>query len=74
MPEQKVQVATGMTICYETHGDPSNPALLLVMGLGGSLTLWRPSFVQRLVDMGYYVIRLVVSERGGGSLVVMNAQ
>jgi len=54
----KVKVpTTGLEIEYEAHGDPSHPAFLCVMGLGGALTIWRPSFVQRIVDLGYYVIR-----------------
>ena len=45
----------GVTIEYEVHG--SGEPLLLVMGLGGQLTAWRPDFVQLLVDRGYQVIR-----------------
>ena len=31
--------ANGITIHYEEHGDPSHPAMLLVMGLGAQMTL-----------------------------------
>ncbi|MEA2424866.1 MAG: hypothetical protein QOH13_1276, partial [Thermoleophilaceae bacterium] len=33
MSEQFADVGP-VTLCYETFGDPSDPALLLVMGLG----------------------------------------
>ncbi|CBZ28528.1 putative hydrolase, alpha/beta fold family [Leishmania mexicana MHOM/GT/2001/U1103] len=46
-----------VTICYNTFGDPSNPCLLLVQGLGSSLLVYLPRFVQLFVDQGYYVIR-----------------
>jgi pimeloyl-ACP methyl ester carboxylesterase len=49
--------ANGINIAYETHGDPANPPLLLVMGLGAQLTLWPIELVEALVARGYYVIR-----------------
>ena len=38
----------GITIAYEERGD--GPPLLLVMGLGGQLTDWPPSFVDALAE------------------------
>lgn len=49
--------ANGISIEYEAHGDPKNPPLLLVMGLGAQLTLWPMELVDALVARGYYVIR-----------------
>jgi pimeloyl-ACP methyl ester carboxylesterase len=49
--------ANGIQIEYETHGDPANPPLLLIMGLGAQLTLWPIELVEALVARGYYVIR-----------------
>ena len=49
--------ANGITLEYETHGDPANPPLLLIMGLGAQLTLWPIELVEALVARGYYVIR-----------------
>ncbi len=50
-------LANGITIAYETHGDPHDPPVLLVMGLGMQLTGWPQDFVDGLVEQGYYVIR-----------------
>lgn len=50
-------LANGITIAYETHGDPHHPPVLLVMGLGMQLTSWPQDFVDGLVEQGYYVIR-----------------
>ena len=47
----------GITLEYETHGDPANPPMLLIMGLGAQLTLWPIELVEALVARGYYVIR-----------------
>ena len=42
---------------YEDLGEESNPAILLIMGLGAQLTLWHNEFCGKLVDRGYRVIR-----------------
>ncbi len=49
--------ANGLTIAYEDHGDPAHPPILLVMGLGGQLTLWPIELVEALVARGFRVIR-----------------
>ena len=49
--------ANGIQIEYEAYGDPANPPLLLIMGLGAQLTLWPIELVEALVERGYYVIR-----------------
>jgi proline iminopeptidase len=49
--------ANGITIAYETSGNPAHPPVLLVMGLGMQLIAWPPAMVDGLVEQGYYVIR-----------------
>jgi pimeloyl-ACP methyl ester carboxylesterase len=44
-------------IAYEDFGNPDDPAVLLIMGLGAQLLLWRKGFVEKLVDQGLRVIR-----------------
>ena len=46
-----------VTLCYETFGDPADPAILLIMGLGTQMVAWREDFCRQLVDRGFYVIR-----------------
>ena len=46
-----------LEIYYEDIGNPGDPPVLLVMGLGAQLLLWRDGFVERLVDQGHRVIR-----------------
>jgi pimeloyl-ACP methyl ester carboxylesterase len=46
-----------LDIYYEDMGNPDHPAVLLVMGLGAQLLLWRDGFCERLIDQGYRVIR-----------------
>jgi pimeloyl-ACP methyl ester carboxylesterase len=47
----------GIEIEYRTEGDPSDPALLLVMGLGAQLITWPDEFVDGLRRRGFFVIR-----------------
>ncbi len=54
MPEAQ---ANGISIHYEDHGDPANPAMLLIMGFGAQLTLWPIELVEELVGQGFRVIR-----------------
>lgn len=49
--------ANDIEIEYETFGEPGNDPLLLVMGLGGQLTLWDENFCQMLADRGFFAIR-----------------
>jgi pimeloyl-ACP methyl ester carboxylesterase len=49
--------ANGLEIEYEDRGDRDAPVILLVMGLGGQLTLWPVELVDTLVARGFRVIR-----------------
>jgi pimeloyl-ACP methyl ester carboxylesterase len=57
MNEQFCDVGRGVTLCYETFGDPEDPPLLLVMGLSTQMIGWPESFCRQLADRGFYVVR-----------------
>lgn len=44
-------------IHYEDLGDIADPPVLLIMGLGAQLVLWHNEFCQKIVNLGYRVIR-----------------
>src|SRR4029453_391833 len=44
-------------LVYETIGDPADPPLLLVMGLGTQLIHWETEFCELLAARGFRVIR-----------------
>lgn len=48
----------GIDIECVTAGDAKGVPVLLIMGLGMQLTSWPDDFVDGLVDLGFYVIRL----------------
>ena len=57
MPEQLCDVGRGITLCYETFGDPSDPTALLIMGLGTQMLAWQEDFCLQLAGRGYHVVR-----------------
>ena len=46
-----------LDIYYEDMGDQNHPPVLLIMGLGAQLLLWRKGFCEKLVNQGLRVIR-----------------
>ncbi|MFW9996763.1 MAG: alpha/beta fold hydrolase [Candidatus Odinarchaeota archaeon] len=55
--EEKIAKANDIEINYDTFGNPSDPAMLLVMGLGVQMILWKDEFCEALAANGYWVIR-----------------
>jgi pimeloyl-ACP methyl ester carboxylesterase len=55
--EQFCDVGRGITLCYETYGEPSQPTALLVMGLGTQMIAWHEDFCRQLADRGLHVVR-----------------
>jgi pimeloyl-ACP methyl ester carboxylesterase len=55
--EQFCDVGRGVTLCYETFGERSDPPVLLVMGLGTQMVAWHEDFCGALAERGFYVTR-----------------
>jgi len=55
--EQFCDVGRGITLCYETFGERSDPPALLVMGLGTQMIAWHEEFCRSLAGRGFHVIR-----------------
>ena len=47
----------GVELCTEPFGDPEDPPILLVMGLGASMLWWEDGFCRLLAEYGRFVIR-----------------
>jgi pimeloyl-ACP methyl ester carboxylesterase len=54
---ERIVSANGIELCYETFGDPRQPALVLVMGLGFQLVHWPDEFCRQLAERGFSVVR-----------------
>lgn len=56
MTERMIQ-RDGVEICTESFGDPADPPVLLIMGLGASMLWWDERFCRMLAAGGRLVIR-----------------
>jgi pimeloyl-ACP methyl ester carboxylesterase len=57
VPEAFCRVSPEIELCYETFGDPSEPTLLLVMGLATQMIGWPDPFCEELAGRGFHVVR-----------------
>jgi pimeloyl-ACP methyl ester carboxylesterase len=57
MDEQFCDLHNGITLCYETFGERSDPTALLIMGLGTQMVAWHEDFCRQLAAQGFYVVR-----------------
>ncbi len=57
MPELRRVPSNGIEIAYETFGDPSDPPIVLVMGLGTQMLAWPEPFCEDLAARGHHVVR-----------------
>jgi pimeloyl-ACP methyl ester carboxylesterase len=57
MAEQTCTIRGGIEVCYETFGNPSDPAMLLMMGLATQMLGWHEDFCEALAERGFFVIR-----------------
>jgi pimeloyl-ACP methyl ester carboxylesterase len=56
MAERAIRTAD-IELCTESFGDPGDPPVLLIMGIGGSMLWWQEGFCQMLAEGGRLVIR-----------------
>jgi pimeloyl-ACP methyl ester carboxylesterase len=49
--------ANGVELCTEPFGDPADPPVLLVMGMGGSMLWWEEGFCRMLAEARRFVVR-----------------
>ena len=59
--------ANGIELEYDTLGSPTDPALLLVTGLGTQLIEWQEDFVRQIAEHGFQVIRFDNRDAGKSS-------
>lgn len=52
-----VTTPTGVSLNYDTFGDPDAPPLLLIQGLGAHMLGWHADFCRLIADAGFHVVR-----------------
>ncbi len=54
---ERIIEANGVELCTEAFGDPRDPPILLIMGIGASMLWWEEGFCAMLANGGRFVIR-----------------
>jgi len=54
---ERVIEANSVQLCTEAFGARTDPAILLITGVGASMLWWEAAFCRRLADAGRFVIR-----------------
>lgn len=60
---------SGVTICFREFGNPSDPAILLIAGLGEDINAWGGEFVAAVVGRGFRVITMDNRDVGQSTFV-----
>lgn len=47
----------GITLCHQSIGDPADPPMLMIMGLGVQMIGWPDDFCTELAGRGFHVVR-----------------
>jgi pimeloyl-ACP methyl ester carboxylesterase len=55
--ERFAEVGEGIQLCYQTVGDPADPPLLLIAGVGAQMIAWPDGFCELLAQARLRVIR-----------------
>lgn len=57
MTTARARVSADLELAYETFGDPADPAMVLVMGLGTQMIAWPDELCRDLAGRGFHVVR-----------------
>jgi pimeloyl-ACP methyl ester carboxylesterase len=52
-----VTTPEGVSLNYDTFGDPDHPPLLLIQGLGAHMLGWHADLCRQIADAGFHVLR-----------------
>jgi len=55
--DERLIDANGIQLAYDAFGNPADPPIMLVMGLGMQMLAWDELFCEHLAMRGYWVIR-----------------
>jgi pimeloyl-ACP methyl ester carboxylesterase len=55
--EQFADAGRGIDLCYQTLGDPSDPPMLLIQGIGSQMIGWPDGLCELLAERDFFVIR-----------------
>jgi pimeloyl-ACP methyl ester carboxylesterase len=66
---ERIAKLDGIELAYETFGDPADPAMLLVMGLGAQMIHWDEALCEMFAERGFHVVRFDNRDSGHSSKI-----
>ena len=57
-------LSNGVSLTFEVHGDPADPAVFVILGITDNITDWPPGLYEPLVEAGYCVVRHELRDSG----------
>jgi pimeloyl-ACP methyl ester carboxylesterase len=74
IPEVELAPVGEVEIAYDVHGDPDDPVLLVIPGLGTQLIYWDLPLVEMLVERGFRVVRIDNRDNGASTILTDRGQ
>jgi pimeloyl-ACP methyl ester carboxylesterase len=56
-PKERIATVGDVELAFESFGDSSDPAVLMIMGLGAQMIFWPEELCEMLAGRGHYVVR-----------------
>ena len=69
IPEVEFARTGEVEIAFDVHGDPSDPVLLVVPGLGTQMVYWDLPLVEMLTGRGFRVVRIDNRDNGASTIL-----
>jgi pimeloyl-ACP methyl ester carboxylesterase len=69
IPEVEFAKVGEVEIAYDVHGDPNDPALLVIPGLGTQMIYWDIPLIELLTDRGFRVVRIDNRDNGASTVL-----
>lgn len=69
IPEVSFAKVGEVEIAFDVHGDPADPVLLVIPGLGTQLIYWDLPLVEMLTDRGFRVVRIDNRDNGASTIL-----
>lgn len=69
VPEVEHARVGEVEIAFDVHGDPQDPVLLVIPGLGTQMVYWDLPLVEMLTDRGFRVVRIDNRDNGASTIL-----
>lgn len=64
-----IDIGDGIRLCVEAGGNPDNPPMIFITGLGSQMLFWPDTLLKLFIDAGFFVIRFDNRDTGLSSKI-----